>query len=99
MEFEKDIEKYLKRRVEQDFGGICLKMSPENNKGIPDRLLIIPPYGETIWVELKREGGKLSEIQKYQHGKLLSLGARVVVIWSREQVDTLLAEIKEAESY
>lgn len=96
VEFEKDIEKYLKQRVERDHGGLCLKVSPENVKGIPDRLVVLPPEGRCIWVELKREqDGKLSALQKYQHHKLRKLGAEVVVAWSREDVDKI---IEAAES-
>lgn len=96
MEFEKDIEQYLKRGVERDHGGLCIKVSPENVKGIPDRLVVLPPDGRCVWVELKRsKDGRLSELQKYQHDKLRKIGARVEVIWSREDVDDFIR--KEAE--
>ena len=91
MEFEKDIEQYLKRRVERDHGGLCIKVSPENVKGIPDRLVVLPPDGRCVWVELKRsKDGRLSDLQKYQHARLRKMGAKVVVAWSREDVDKLM---------
>ena len=96
MEFEKDIEQYLKRRVERDHGGLCIKVSPENVKGIPDRLVVLPPDGRCVWVELKRsKDGRLSDLQKYQHSRLRKMGAKVVVAWSREDVDKI---IEAAES-
>lgn len=95
MEFEKDIELYLKRRVEGELGGLCLKLSADVVKGLPDRLVVLPPSGRTVWVELKRKNGRLSEMQKYQHTQLRKRGAEVVVIWSRDQVDELIS--KEAE--
>ena len=96
MEFEKDIEQYLKRRVERDHGGLCIKVSPEHAKGIPDRLVILPPEGKTIWVELKRESdGKLRALQKHQQRKLRKLGAQVEVLWTKAEVDEFIR--KEAE--
>ena len=93
MEFEKDIESYLKRRVEAELDGLCIKA--EGIKGIPDRMLVLPPHGDVVWCELKRKGGRLSKIQEYQHAKLRRLGAEVVVVWSREDVDELISRIKD----
>lgn len=95
MEFEKDIESYLKRRVETDVGGLCLKVVTDVGKGMPDRLVLFPPDGRVVWVEMKRKGGRLSEMQKYQHNKLRKLGAQVEVLWSRDEVDEFIR--KEAE--
>lgn len=96
MEFEKDIEQYLRRRIESDAGGLCLKA--EGIKGIPDRMVILPPDGRVVWCELKRRGGRLSEMQKYQHDKLRKIGARVEVIWSREDVDDLIDGIVQQDT-
>lgn len=98
MEFEKDIEQYLKRGVERDHGGLCIKVSPENVKGIPDRLVVLPPDGRCVWVELKRKDGRLSELQKYQHARLRKIGADVAVVWSREDVDKLMEYVKAPKS-
>lgn len=95
MEFEKDIEGYLKRRVETDVGGLCLKVVTDVGKGMPDRLVLLPPDGRVVWVEMKRKGGRLSEMQKYQHARLRKRGAEVVVLWSRSDVDEFIR--KEAE--
>lgn len=95
MEFEKDIESYLKRRVETDVGGLCLKVVTDVGKGMPDRLVLLPPDGRVVWVEMKRKGGRLSEMQKYQHARLRKRGAEVVVLWSRSDVDDFIR--KEAE--
>lgn len=90
MEFEKDIEAYLKRRVETDVGGLCLKVVTDVGKGMPDRLVLLPPDGRVVWVEMKRKGGRLSEMQKYQHARLQKRGAEVVVLWSRSEVDDFI---------
>jgi len=88
MEFEKDIESYLKRRVEKELGGICFKMT--GAEGVPDRVVVLPPSGRVVWVEMKRKGGRLSEMQKYQHARLRKRGAEVVVLWSRSDVDDFI---------
>lgn len=90
MEFEKDIEAYLKRRVETDVGGLCLKFVTDVGKGMPDRLVLLPPDGRVVWVEMKRKGGRLSEMQKYQHARLRKRGAEVVVLWTKAEVDEFI---------
>lgn len=89
---EKDIEQYLKRRVEY-FGGKCLKFVTSYETGIPDRIIILP--GNTVaFVELKRpKGGKLSKIQQYQIGKLRALGCKVYVTKNKTEVDEALKEL------
>ena len=47
--------------------------------GIPD-LQIVLPEGKVIWIELKRrEGGRLSPVQKEVHKRLEELGHIVIV--------------------
>lgn len=89
---EKDVESYLKRKVES-VGGLCLKLPAVYCEGIPDRLVIFPG-GHAVFVELKRpRGGILSPIQKYQHARLRKVGCRVEVISTKEGIDTLMEEI------
>ena len=49
-----------------------------------------------MWVEVKTDGGSLEEIQKLRHRELESLGHTVRVVWSKEDVDDLIDEIKKA---
>lgn len=86
---ERDVEAYLKKRVE-GLGGKCYKIPATFEEGIPDRLVILP--GNWIaFVELKRpKGGKLSEMQKYKHKQLRSLGCQVFVIKNYAEVDEML---------
>jgi len=89
---EKDIETYLVKRVES-LGGKCLKFPAEYNEGIPDRLVILPK-GNIAFTELKRpKGGRLSEMQKYQHKKLRALGCKVYVVKTKEEADEMLKEL------
>ena len=61
---ESSIESYLVRKVKER-GGLCYKFVSPGNPGVPDRI-IITPAGETIYVELKTETGRLARIQKWQ---------------------------------
>ncbi len=89
---ERDIEGKLVELVEKKYRGKCLKFNPDNAKGMPDRLLLLP-YGITFWVELKTDDGVLSEAQLYQHRKLDLLGHKVYVIhnaYELHQLDTIM---------
>lgn len=85
---EKDIEKYLKEKVEK-LGGLCLKWVSPGTTGVPDRILILPE-GITIFVELKTDIGQLSDRQKVMIQKILGRKGRVYVVNSKEEVDTLI---------
>ena len=94
---ERTVEQYLRRRVES-LGGECVKFIPDYDRGMPDRIVILP-HGGLVWCELKRpSGGKLSGAQMVRHEELRRLGQRVEVLWSREDVDRFLGEmIREAD--
>ena len=92
-ELEREVEGYLvKESVKR--GWLAVKFLPDQKKGMPDRLLILP-RGRVVWVEVKRpKGGRLSPMQKYQHAKLRSLGHEVYVVATRARVDKLMAELE-----
>ncbi|WP_102412466.1 VRR-NUC domain-containing protein [Beduinella massiliensis] len=46
-------------------GGLYYKFVSPGNPGVPDRI-IITPDGRVVWVELKTEVGRLSNLQKWQ---------------------------------
>ena len=91
-EREKAVEKYLRRRLEM-LGLKCIKFIPDLVNGMPDRLVLLPGR-RVMWVELKTDNGKLSEVQRYQHKVLENLGQEVVVVWNREQVDELVDRLE-----
>lgn len=93
---ESDIETYLRMRVKH-LGGKCVKLPAVYEKGIPDRLVILPK-GKIAFVELKRpKGGKLAPLQKYQLHKLHELGCIAEVVNTHKAVDALLARMTEDE--
>lgn len=89
---ESDVERYLRKRVEQA-GGQCIKFLSDYARGFPDRILLLPD-GVLVWVEMKRpQGGRLSPAQNVQHVLLRRLGQQVRVVWTKEQADSLLREL------
>lgn len=86
MILERDVERYLARRA-KDLGGVALKFIPDNVRGMPDRLVLLPG-GKSLWVETKRpRGGELSAVQLHRHKQLRDIGQRVAVCWSAADVD------------
>ena len=88
---ESAIESRLVRMV-REHGGLCYKFISPGNPGVPDRL-IITPEGRTVFVELKTEIGRLSEIQKWQTGEMRKHGADVRVVHGLDEVKHLVAEV------
>jgi hypothetical protein len=88
-DIERDVEQYLRRRVEQA-GGRCVKYIPDLTRGWPDRIVLLPG-GVLAWVETKRpRGGRVSVAQRVAHEHLRRLGQRVELVWSKEDVDSLV---------
>lgn len=87
---EKEIERYLVNRVKQ-FGGKALKMVPEFESGVPDRLVVL--NGQTVFVELKAPGKQPRKLQVLFMQELEKAGAKTVVLDSREGVEQLISNI------
>lgn len=91
---EREIEEYLRLGVKR-LRGIAFKFTSPGNAGVPDRLVVMP--GNRIYfVELKRPGGKTSQLQKMQINRLKDLSCKVFVIDSKEGVDKFLDDIQSA---
>ena len=89
---EKDIEKYLHRKVRDVCGGMSYKFVSPGNDGVPDRMVCLP--GAVIaFVELKAPGKKPRPLQLVQIERLRKLGFRVEVIDSFEAVDDLVGSL------
>ncbi len=91
---ESQIENYLKLEIEK-LGGLCLKFVSPGNKGVPDRLLILPE-GKVIFAELKNGNkGRLSALQVRMQTVLKNLKCRTYVLTTKPEVDKLIAELRE----
>ena len=89
---EKQIENKLATEAKK-LGGIALKFVSPSFDGMPDRLVLIPD-GHIAFVELKAPGKKPRPLQLSRHRLLRSLGFRVYVIDSVEQIGGMLDEVR-----
>ena len=76
----------------QERGGLCFKWLSPDNPGVPDRI-VITPEGRTIFVEIKTEIGRLANIQKWQHSRLLEHRVEVVTLKGKEPVKAFIKEV------
>ena len=86
---ETTVEDYLVERVEAR-GGRCPKLVDLGRRGFPDRSPMWPG-GIMHMVELKCIGGVVKPWQRRYHADLRSQGFLVFVIWTKDQVDTYIA--------
>lgn len=89
---EKQLENKLRMAVKKA-GGIAPKFVSPGFGGMPDRLILLPD-GIIAFVELKAPGKKPRPLQLARHRLLRSLGFRVYVIDSEEQIGELLNELQ-----
>ena len=89
---EKQIENKLATEAKK-LGGIAVKFVSPSFDGMPDRLVLIPD-GHIAFVELKAPGKKPRPLQLSRHRLLRSLGFRVYIIDSVEQIGGMLDEVR-----
>ena len=56
--------------------------------GLPD--LVVIDRGRTFWFEVKRPGGKPTQLQALEHERMRAAGAQVYVVTSWEEVEGVL---------
>ena len=88
---ESTLERRLVREVER-IGGRAPKWVSPGNRGVPDRLVILP-NGHTIYVEMKAPGKPLEPLQARWAKILRGLGHQVYKIDSEEDIDRFIAEV------
>ena len=89
---EKQIENKLATEAKK-LGGIAVKFVSPSFDGMPDRLVLMPD-GHIAFVELKAPGKKPRPLHLSRHRLLRSLGFRVYVIDSVEQIGGMLDEVR-----
>jgi Holliday junction resolvase len=75
---EQQIQTKIIKKLTKE-GWLCLKVIKLSHSGYPD--LICHRNGETMYIEVKRPFGKLSEVQKIRIQQLRSYGI-TVLIWT-----------------
>ena len=86
---EREIERYLVKRVET-LGGKAYKFVSPGRAGVADRIVCLA-NGETWFVEIKTEGGRLSALQKVFAEDMIRMNQRYLVVWNKEQIDEFTA--------
>ena len=88
---ESSLEARLYRHCKR-LGAECIRVE-RIGKGWPDRLIIA--RGHYIWVELKRNGGKVSADQRKIHARLRAAGAQVIVSRGSTGVTDVIAQVAQ----
>lgn len=86
---ERDIEKYLVKRV-KEAGGEIRKVKWIGRRGAPDRRVMLR---RGYWVELKAPGEKLRPEQKREHHRMDMQGDTVWVLSTFGSVDLFMEMI------
>lgn len=63
---------------------MAVKLISTNTNGIPDLMCL--KAGKTVFIEVKRKGGLVSELQKYRHDQLNKQGFQVFIIDDLSQI-------------
>lgn len=88
---ESTLEQRLVSEVKR-IGGKAPKWVSPGNRGVPDRLIILP-NGKTIFVEMKAPGKPLEPLQEKWAKTLRDLGHNVFKIDSNEDIDKFIAKV------
>jgi hypothetical protein len=86
---ERDVQKTL-REVAKRLGIETRKCAWTAFRGAPD-LLLLGPGARHGWIEVKREGGKLTPLQAAEHPKLRAAGFFVGVVYGDPDIERVLA--------
>ena len=89
---ERVIERYLQRKAKAA-GILCWKFVSPGHAGVPDRVLMA--RGRTVWVELKRPGGKPRPLQLARHQEMRDAGQDVRVIDNQKDCLALIEELNQ----
>lgn len=92
---ENVIEEYLRDQV-RAIGGRAYKFVSPGNKGVPDRLVLLPG-GRIIFIEMKAPGKKSTPQQLLQQKRIKALGCQVFVIDTKEKVDDFIRQYGEVK--
>lgn len=88
---ETALEKKARLAVER-IGGKMPKWTSPGNRGVPDRLVILP-NGVTVYVEMKAPGKPLEPLQRKWRKDLLALGHRHYKIDSEADIERFIKEV------
>ena len=93
MQRERDIEKWMREKIEQ-LGGVFMKWVSPGNDGVPDRIAVLPG-GAVYFIELKRDGEVPTELQKWQIRRLKKLGCYAAVVTGMREARQFIKEVTD----
>ena len=94
MMLEKDLEARLVREVKA-MGGMCLKWVCPGNRGVPDRIALLPG-GRVAFIEMKRpKGSRVDPLQEYWSRVLSRLGFKTYTIFTPGELEQTIQRLKE----
>jgi hypothetical protein len=85
---ERHLEGYFTTQCKK-LGLLSLKLHVRFARGWPDRVVPLKD-GRTLWIEIKRPGGKTTPLQDKVHEQLRARGHLVYVLDSKEGIDNVL---------
>lgn len=88
---EKIVEAHLVKIVRGQ-GGECVKWSSPSNRGVPDRIVLMPG-GHIGFVECKAPGKKPSDLQIHWITRLNEMGFPAMILDKKEDVEKILQKI------
>ena len=86
---EQQIQTKIKKKLQAQ-GWFVTKLIKTSTKGIPDLLAI--KNGKAMFIEVKRENGKLAPLQQMRLEELIQAGA-IVKVWSDYEVDFITNKV------
>ena len=89
---EKQVEAHLVKRV-KELGGRAYKFTSPAHRGVADRIVCLP-NGQTWFVEVKTEGGRLSALQEIFAEEMAHTKQNYACLWSKDAVDDWLERFK-----
>ena len=88
------VESHLKILIDES-GGMCVKLSPMNYVGIPDRMVLLPG-GRLVFVECKKpKGGKIAKMQGWWRDKLIGLGFEHRYVFTKDEAKQVVEEFTQ----
>lgn len=88
---ERDIEKWMREKIEQ-LGGVFMKWVSPGNDGVPDRIAILPG-GDIYFIELKKDGETPRKLQRWQQDRLRRLGCDVRTVEGMREARQFIEEV------
>ena len=88
---ESSLEREFVDRIKKA-GGLCWKFTSPGTSGVPDRVVILP-QGRVYFVELKRDGGVASAVQKTRIKELAGLGAQARICIGKIGIEEFFEDV------